>query len=131
MKNAHESLDVSRLQQVVQHNEGRRDMQFNIGDLVLRRTHHLSDAVQGFTASLADKWQRPYRVSAKVSRLSYKLAQIETGDECGTINVNGLKRFFERSQESDTLQVPMTADPDSLCPASATLVHRYMLRSRR
>ncbi|XP_040067013.1 uncharacterized protein LOC120840498 [Ixodes scapularis] len=57
LREARESLDVARLQQSEQYNQGRRNLQFEVGDLVLRRTHPLSDATRGFTASLANRWR--------------------------------------------------------------------------
>ncbi|XP_040079733.1 uncharacterized protein LOC120851191 [Ixodes scapularis] len=67
VRDARESLDVARLQQAEQYNRGHRDVQFHVGDLVLRRTHPLSNAARGFTASLADRWDGPYRHAASQS----------------------------------------------------------------
>lgn len=92
-KSVRESLDMARQEQAAQYDMGRHDKRFNVGELVPRRTHYLSNAIRRFAASLADKWQGPYRISAKVSRLAYKLVHCETGDECGPINLNDLKRF--------------------------------------
>lgn len=57
----------------------------------------------------------------KVSGLVYKLVHCDTGDECGPISVNDQKRFVDRPEDSDTLQVPVTVDPDSRSVTSSSL----------
>lgn len=84
-----------------------------------------------FAASLADKWEGPYRISAKVARLAYKLVHCDTGDECGSTDVNDLKRFINHPEDTGTLQVPVTTDPDSRSDISSSLRHCYNLRQRR
>ncbi|XP_064471300.1 uncharacterized protein LOC135385741 [Ornithodoros turicata] len=59
-RTARENLDVARLDQARQYNRGRRNLTYSVGDLVLRRTHPLSDASRGFAASLADRWDGPF-----------------------------------------------------------------------
>ncbi|XP_077536188.1 uncharacterized protein LOC144148542 [Haemaphysalis longicornis] len=67
VREAREHLDISRLDQTSQYDKRRRDVQFSMGDLVLKRTHPLSDASKGFTASLAHRWDGPYTVVEDVS----------------------------------------------------------------
>lgn len=81
--------------------------------MALRRTRVLGGAVRGFPSSLANKWQWSYRDSARVSSLSYQLTHCKTGDKCETIHINDLKNFFDRSEDLDSLQIPVTADRGS------------------
>ena len=129
LREARESLDVSRLQQANQYNKGRRNLQFKVGDLVLKRTHPLSDAARGFTASLAKRWDGPYRVSRKLSNLSYELVHCESGEVCGSIHVADLKAFYE-PEEVDVSQVPDGDYPDHLSEDSTPSLPRYNLRRR-
>lgn len=76
--------------------KGRRDVHFNVGDLVLWRAH-LGDAVRGFAASLVDKRQVPYTYIHN-ARLEYKLVHCHTGDESGPVNVNHLKHFVDHPE---------------------------------
>lgn len=124
----HESL--TKLQQAAQHDNGHRDVRFNMSNLVLRRTNPFSDAAQGFAASLSNKWRGSYSVSVGASPLSYTLVYCKTRDEYGSSHVNNLKRFFDRSEDLDILQIPVIADPGSR-PVTLSPVHRYNLRSRR
>lgn len=61
-RNVRENLNVARLEQAAQYDKRRRDVQLNVRDPVLKRTPFLSDAVRGFAATMAVKWQGPYKV---------------------------------------------------------------------
>lgn len=111
MKSVRKNLDVGRLQQSAQYYKERRDMLLYVGDLVLLSTHSLSDAVKRFAATLANRLQGPYSVSARVSPLSFRLVHCETGDECGPIDIKDLKRFFDISEDLHISQIPVNADP--------------------
>lgn len=129
MKSVRKNLDVGRLQQSAQYYKERRDMLLYVGDLVLLSTHSLSDAVKRFAATLANRLQGPYSVSARVSPLSFRLVHCETGDECGPIDIKDLKRFFDISEDLHISQIPVNADPASR-PVISSPVHRYNLRPR-
>lgn len=90
---AREQLDVARLQQAEQYNRCRRDVQFAVGDMVLRRTHPLSDASRKFAASLAPKWEGPFTVSEKLSSITYLLRHSSTGEHAGPVNIADLKQY--------------------------------------
>lgn len=130
LREARENLDVARVQQAEQYNQGRRDLQFEVGDFVLRRTHPLSDAARGFAASLANRWEGPFRVREKCSPLTYKLVHCETSEETGPVHVTDLKRFFQAEDEdssqdrNDTDGSPVPETP--LSPPG----RRYNLRRR-
>lgn len=100
VREAREHLDISRLDQTSQYDKRRRDVQFSMGDLVLKRTHPLSDASKGFTASLAHRWDGPYTVVGK-SNLSYVLKNSSTGASYGPVHVSELKRYFSREDTAN------------------------------
>lgn len=108
---ARETLDVARLQQAAQYDKGRRDVQFQVGDLVLRRTHPLSNASKGFAASLANRWDGPFRITEKVSPLSYRLARLHGTQQYGPIHVSDLKRYFEPAVVSQAPDNPAPSQP--------------------
>ncbi|XP_064485451.1 uncharacterized protein LOC135397836 [Ornithodoros turicata] len=64
-RTARENLDVARLDQARQYNRGRRNLNYSVGDFVLRRTHPLSDASRAFAASLADRWDGPFKMQRR------------------------------------------------------------------
>lgn len=126
VREARENLDVARLQQAAQYDKGRRDLQFKVGDLVLKRTHPLSDAARGFAASLAKRWDGPYEVIEKLSRLSYRLKHCQTGQQLRSIHMNDLKRFFPPEYSpQDAHDAESSSSTSTESPA-----HRYNLRRR-
>lgn len=127
VREARENLDVARLQQATQYNRGRRNLQFEVGDVVLKRTHPLSDAAKGFAASLAQRWDGPYVVVEKLSRLSYRLEHCETGQQLRSIHVNDLKHFLV---PEDSPQVVKDAESSSSRESSEPPTPRYNLRRR-
>ncbi|XP_077548537.1 uncharacterized protein LOC144161810 [Haemaphysalis longicornis] len=70
IQEARQHLDLARLEHSRQYDKGRRRVEFSVGDLVLRRTHPLSDAAKGFAASLADRWEGPYEDALPAERYS-------------------------------------------------------------
>ncbi|XP_064468475.1 uncharacterized protein LOC135379159 [Ornithodoros turicata] len=98
---ARENLEVARLEQASQYNKGRRQVTYRVGDLVLRRTHPLSDAAKGFAASLVDRWDGPYRVSAQLTPVTYRLERCSTSEESGPVHITYLKEFIDRILEQE------------------------------
>ncbi|XP_064462453.1 uncharacterized protein LOC135373109 [Ornithodoros turicata] len=125
-RTARENLDVARLDQARQYNRGRRNLTYSVGDLVLRRTHPLSDAPRGFAASLADRWNGPFEVSACSSGLTYRLRRCDTGEETGPVHVSDLKAYHLRDPDGEETDhqpsPPQDLDQDS---ASGPAPSRY------
>lgn len=107
------NLDVARLQQTAQYDKGRRGPQFEVGDLVRKRNHPFSDAARGFAASMAQRWDGPYGVVEKLSRLSCSLKHCETGRKMRSIHMNGLKRIFLPEESSQVAPDPGGRPSDS------------------
>uniref|UniRef100_A0A3Q3XEM3 Integrase catalytic domain-containing protein n=1 Tax=Mola mola TaxID=94237 RepID=A0A3Q3XEM3_MOLML len=57
----------------------RRQVSYNIGDLVRVRTHPRSDAQANFTAKLVPLYAGPYHVSQRLSAVNYCLTDVNTG----------------------------------------------------
>lgn len=55
------------------YDRGRKQVNYRIGDWVMRKTHHLSDASKNFSAKLANKYEEPMRIVGKVSDNVYVL----------------------------------------------------------
>jgi transposase InsO family protein len=73
-----------------------RDVSFQVGQQVLRRSHVLSDAVKGVTSKFAPKWQGPYLVSRVQTPLTYKLWDVNLDQELqGTYHVSDLKVYHD------------------------------------
>ncbi|XP_075726199.1 uncharacterized protein LOC142767845 [Rhipicephalus microplus] len=97
---ARSNLAKVRAGQKAQYDRSHRNVRYDVGDLILRRNHVLSDAVKGISASLSAKWLSPYRMHSKVSPLVYKLADSQWRPAGGPVNVSDLKPFVARSNDS-------------------------------
>lgn len=68
----------------------RRDVQYKIGDTVMRREHTLSSAAAGITAKLAPKYSGPWTIVKKYSPLVYDLRG-QQGRRLARIHIKDLK----------------------------------------
>lgn len=129
---AHSNLAKARAGQKAQYDRSHREVSYNVGDLVLRRNHVLSDAAKGISASLSAKWSGPHRVGMKLTPLVYQLVDSKGRSIGGPVNVADLKPFVARRAdlEGEEPPEPLTKakrrKPDQL-----PRTHRYALRSRK
>ncbi|KAH7937375.1 hypothetical protein HPB49_011177 [Dermacentor silvarum] len=127
------NLRTARAQQKAQYDRSHRNVHYEVGDLVLRRQHVLSDATKQFAASLAPKWTGPYLVREKVSSLVYRLENKKGKPIGGPVHVCDLKRYVPRDEQWDDDQA--LPQPRSVRESSqnrtASPQPRYNLRSRR
>jgi hypothetical protein len=84
-------LEKAQQEAQIQGNKSRRDVKFNIGDLVYyQRAHHVS----GRSKKLAPRYQGPYRVLACSEGVNYVLRHAITGRPLkGEVHVSLLKPF--------------------------------------
>ncbi|KAF4525817.1 hypothetical protein B566_EDAN009925 [Ephemera danica] len=71
----------------------RRGENFDIGDLVWRDVHCLSDKAKGVAASLMPKRDGPYKITEKIGENVYRLVDAATEKMAGLCNVDQLTRF--------------------------------------
>uniref|UniRef100_A0ABD2WIR8 RNA-directed DNA polymerase n=1 Tax=Trichogramma kaykai TaxID=54128 RepID=A0ABD2WIR8_9HYME len=78
------------------YNRGRKEATFNIGDVVLRRTHNLSKGIDKFNAKLGEKYSGPYEVIGKKGVNVYILRDMEKKSrKKPEVHVSHLKRFVQ------------------------------------
>ena len=66
-----------------------------VGDRVLRKAHHLSDAARRFNAKLAEKYEGPYEVVEVLSPTVYVLEQGEIANRrLAKVHASRLKRYI-------------------------------------
>lgn len=70
-------IDDAREKQGRIHNKGRRVAIFEVGDSVMRKTHHLSNAAESFSAKLVLKLKGLFKILEKKSPNVYILGQEE------------------------------------------------------
>ncbi|MGI0028047.1 MAG: integrase, partial [Nitrosopumilaceae archaeon] len=76
-----------------QYNLRRRDVDFQIGDLVWKRLFALSDAGNYFSAKLAGKFEGPFKVSKRVGYCVYELEDMN-GKSKGNWHCQDLKKYY-------------------------------------
>lgn len=74
----------------------RRDVEYRLGEQVLRRNFAQSDAGKYFSSKLAPKFVGPFRIAKKLSPWMYKLED-EYGNDKGSWNTKDLKPFYSES----------------------------------
>ena len=56
------NLERAHQRQANYYNKGRKDVRFQVGDMVMRKTHVLSSSAQKVSAKLAPNWEGPYEI---------------------------------------------------------------------
>lgn len=76
------------------YNKKRLDVEFKVGDLVMRKDHPLSKAANYFSASLAKKFSGPYKIESRISQNVYKLQLPQKSKENPKTHVRFLRLFI-------------------------------------
>ena len=96
-------IDKARMIQMRQYNRGKRDVRFQLGDLVLRKTHVLSNAAQRFSAKLAPRYEGPFEIIKILSPTVYELGM--GASRRGTkVHVSELKKYIPPRSSPQTPQ---------------------------
>ena len=100
-------IDKARAVQTRHYNRGKKDVRFQLGDLVLRKSHVLSNAAQRLSAKLAPRCEGPYEVIRILSPTVYEL-RMGASRRC-KVHVSELKKFIPpRNAPSNTPEATMT-----------------------
>jgi hypothetical protein len=87
---------------------------FEIGEKVLLKTHFLSDASKGFTASLAPKREGPYTVTNKISDSVFDLTHDQNQQVVKKVHINELKSFISYQNHNAKIPKPTSDGPKTL-----------------
>ena len=85
-------IDEATEKQEKHYNCGKRVVSFHIGDMVMRRSHVLSNAAQKFSAKLAPKYDRSFRVVQMLSPTVY-LLEMDSEKRNAKVHVSEIKRY--------------------------------------
>lgn len=101
LSQARENHERSQDQRKRYADRSRRDDSFAIGDLVLVTSFALSQAKSGFTSKFAPKRDGPYKISRKISPVSYEIVHQENPTEpAGIYHVSALRRYVYPSEDT-------------------------------
>ena len=56
------NIDRAHQKQAGYYNKGRQDVRYQVGDMVMRKAHVLSNGPQGISAKLTPDWEGPYEI---------------------------------------------------------------------
>ncbi|CAB0038506.1 unnamed protein product [Trichogramma brassicae] len=112
-------LDKAHARQARHYNRGRKDVRFTEGDLVMRRTHHLSVGADGFNKKLGERYEGPVKV-LKVLSPSVYVVETPNDKRVAKVDVNELKRYIQ-PRKTDT-QIACT-DENRVCVLAILTAH--------
>ena len=119
---AREILSESHDRQKRYYDLRRRQVSYEVGDLVRVKCHPRSDALNNFTAKLAPLYSGPLRVSRRLSDVNYGLARVDTGEDAGVYHVVNLQPFHTWATIPSTKRRSCTAaDSENPCDLSSDL----------
>lgn len=95
------NMDKARSMQKKNYDKRHTAMTFQVNDLVLVKTHVLSDKLTKVTKKLALRWEGPYKILKQETPVSYQLIKLTPGSKPETQNVKNLKPYFDRPSLSD------------------------------
>ncbi|KAL7886844.1 hypothetical protein AOLI_G00045650 [Acnodon oligacanthus] len=90
---ARAALETSQKRHKHYYDLKRRPVSYQLDDLVRVKTHPRSDAVANFTAKLAPVYCGPYRITQKLSDVTYRLNKVVTGQDAGVFHVVNLQPY--------------------------------------
>lgn len=79
------------------YNKNAKVRPFSVGDLVLYKTHFLSNASKGFSVKLAPRWEGPYCIQEKVSESVFTIQHVESSQIVNKVHTNDLTPFNSSS----------------------------------
>jgi hypothetical protein len=81
------------------YNKSAKSRDFKVGDLVMYKTHFLSNASQGFSKKLAPRWEGPYKITERVSNVVFNLCNVESNQTVNKAHCNDLTPFLPVKKE--------------------------------
>jgi len=97
------SMERAYAHQAKSYNSRHKLVTFQVDDLVLLKSHFLSDKSKRFTKKFAYRWTGPFKVMEVVSPITYKL-EIPNSD-FKVHNVKNLKIYHDRPSEQDSFNI--------------------------
>ena len=88
------NLERAHRRQANYYNKGRKDVHFQVGDMVMRKTHVLSSSTQKVSAKLAPGWEGPYEI-IEVKPPNVYMLDMGNGRRNPKAHVKELKKYRE------------------------------------
>ncbi|KAL7290776.1 hypothetical protein TKK_0015522 [Trichogramma kaykai] len=88
-----DNVEKAHARQARYYNEGRKDVRFEVGDLVLRKAHYLSSGSANFTRKLAQEYDGSFKVAEVLSPTVYVL-EMPNSRKNPKVDVGDLKPYI-------------------------------------
>jgi len=98
---------------MTQHNKGKFDADYKVGDLILRKSRVLSNAAKGITASLTNKFEGPFVVVGKKNDAILMISHPNKPETVSDVHVSDTRPFFQVQYESNSGTCWGNPAPDS------------------
>uniref|UniRef100_T1IUL5 Integrase catalytic domain-containing protein n=1 Tax=Strigamia maritima TaxID=126957 RepID=T1IUL5_STRMM len=93
LKTAISNKEKAQIKQKTNYDNHRSNVQFEINDLVLIKTHALSKAAIRYSQSLEDRYKGPYVIIKKISSNAYEIAKLTLHSK-GPVNVSEMRLYI-------------------------------------
>uniref|UniRef100_T1IRG2 Uncharacterized protein n=1 Tax=Strigamia maritima TaxID=126957 RepID=T1IRG2_STRMM len=94
LKTAISNKEKAQIKQKVNYDKHRSDIQFELNDLVLIKSHALSKSVIRYSQSLEDRYIGLYVIIKKISSNVYEIVKPITLQSKGTVNVSEMRLYI-------------------------------------
>jgi hypothetical protein len=84
----------------LQYDKTHRNVNFQVGELVLIKNHSLSDKDAGVMQKFNNRWIGPVVLSKKVSEVTYEIQNFHTKKPMGKRHVADMKPYFQRKEDT-------------------------------
>jgi hypothetical protein len=126
MKKASSAIQANQDRQRKYYNSKHRDISYELGQLVWLRTHPQSNKRDKFARKLAPLYSGPFKISNKLSDVTYELVTIPDNVPAGRQHIANLKVFIPRVESSTNV-----SDPHVLCNNDDVFDNEGIIEPRR
>ena len=98
----HANLKQASAKQAKYYNKNRRQVNFEVDDIVCRRNRVLSAGTDNFAAKLAPKFVAPCKIIKKVSPVVYELQDVGSNKKPTRVHVSDMKPYYPPETNSST-----------------------------
>ena len=88
------NIERAHLRQAGYYNRGRKDVRYQVGEMVMRKTHVLSNAAHKISFKLAPDWEGPYEI-IKIKPPNVYVLKMDSGCKNPKVHVSELKKYRE------------------------------------
>ena len=87
--------------QAVYYNRGRKDVRFQVGEMVMRKKHILSNAANKISSKLVPDWEGPYEI-IEIKPPNVYILKMGSGQKNPKVHVSELKKYREGRAKAGT-----------------------------